>query len=192
MVYGYAGFQDSNVALLKQVLAMRRAVLADDNPAIGRTLYNLANADYLTGDHAAAEPLFEEALVRMRRVYGPDHPDVVWATGAMGRNLYYLGRRADAERSLRWALDVKDPNGRLVGRDFTMIARVMVTLLLDQRRYAEAEPFALRVLAIRDSLADTLAWKSAEQLATLYDGWGKPARAAEYRKRVQRGGGPAR
>jgi eukaryotic-like serine/threonine-protein kinase len=184
MIYGYAGFQDSNAALLKQVLAMRRALLADDNPAIGRTLYNLANADYSRADYAAAEPLFEEALVRMRRAYGAEHPDVVWTTAAMGRNEYYLGRRADAERHMRWALDVKDPNARLAGRDLTLIGPAMVSLLMDQRRWAEAEPVALRVLAIRDSLADTLAGKAAAQLATLYDGWGKPERAAEYRRRA--------
>ena len=111
MIFDYAGFPDSNIALLTQVLAMRRAVLADDNPAIGRTLYNLAIADYRRSDYAAAEPRFEEAVARMRRVYGAEHPDVVWATAAMGRNQYYLGRRADAERNMRWALDVKDPDG---------------------------------------------------------------------------------
>jgi eukaryotic-like serine/threonine-protein kinase len=183
MIYGYAGFPDSNTALLKQVLAMRRAVLADDNPAIGRTLYNLANADYLKGDYAAAEPLFEEALARMRRGYGPKHPDVVWTTAALGRNQYRLGRRADAERNLRWALEVKDPNARLAGRDLTLIGPVMVSLLMDQRRWAEAEPLALRVLAIRDSLADTLARQSAAQLVALYEGWGKMEKAAEYRRR---------
>jgi serine/threonine protein kinase len=185
MIYGYAGFQDSNAALLDQVLAMRRAVLADDNPAIGRTLYNLATVNYLRKDYAAAEPLFEEALARMRRVYGPEHPDVVWATAAMGRNQYRLGRRADAERNMRWALDVKDPNGRIAGRDFTLIGPAMVSLLMDERRWAEAEPLALRVLAIRDSLADTLVRQTAAQLVTLYEGWGKPERAAEYRRRAR-------
>ena len=57
---------------------------------------------------------------------------------------------------------------------------------MDPRRYEEAEPFALRVPAIRDSTADTLASKSAAQLAELYEGWGKPERAAEYRGRAVR------
>jgi tetratricopeptide (TPR) repeat protein len=183
-VYGYAGHMDSNAAFLKRVLAMRRAVLADDNPAIGRTLFNLAYAEYVKRDYAAAEPVFEEAVARMRRVYGPEHPDVVWATAAMGRNQYRLGRRADAERTLRWALEVKDPQGRLAGRELTLIAPVMVSLLMEQRRWAEAEPLALRVLAIRDSLADSTARASAEQLAELYKGWGKADKEAEYRRRA--------
>ncbi len=184
MIYDLAGFPDSNTAVLAQVLAMRRAVLGDDNPAVGRTLYNLATADSRRKDYAAAEPLYEEAVERMRKVYGPEHTDVVWATAAMGRNQYRLGRRADAERNMRWALDVKDANARIEGRDFTIIAPSLVSLLMDDHRWAEAEPLALRVLAIRDSLADSLVRESAEQLAALYEGWGKPDRAAKFRERA--------
>ena len=62
----------------------------------------------------------------------------------------------------------------------------MVSLLLEERRWAEAEPLALRVLAIRDSLADTFARQAAVQLAALYEGWGKADRAAAYRQRAGR------
>ncbi len=185
LVYSEGGFPDSNAAVLKQALAMRRAVLADDNPAIGRSLFNLATVEYIRGAYAAAEPVFEEAITLMRRAYGPEHTDVVWATASLGRNQYRLGRRAEAERNLRWALNVKDPDGRLVAQDFARIAPTMVSLLMDQRRWGEAEPVALRVLAIRDSMADTLARQAAGQLAVLYEGWGKVDRAAEYRRRAE-------
>ncbi|MBA3498078.1 MAG: tetratricopeptide repeat protein [Gemmatimonadales bacterium] len=181
-VYFTSGFYDSNTVLLKQALAMRRAVLADDNPAIGRSLFNVASTEYAQGNYAAAQPLFEEALVRMRRALGPEHTDVVWATASLGRNQALLGRKVEAERNLRWALNVKDPDGRLGPQDFARIAGAMVTLLVDGRRWAEAEPLALRVLAIRDSMGDTLARKAAAQLAVLYEGWGKADRAGEYRR----------
>ncbi len=180
LVYDAAGFRDSNSAVLQQVLRMRRAVLADDNPAIGRTLFNLAVAQFVRGEHAAAEPLYREALDRMRRAYGPEHIDVVWATASLGRNEYRLGRLAEAERNLRWALEVDTPDGKLLPPDFARMAAAMVSLLMDQRRWAEAEPLALRVLAIRDSMRDTLARSAAAQVAELYRGWGKPERAAEY------------
>ena len=118
----------------------------------------------------------------MRKVYGPEHPDVVWATAALGRNQFRLGRVADGERNMRWALDVKDPNGKLSPRDITMIGPAMTSLLMQQRRWADAEPLALQVLHFRDSLGDTLASAAAAQLDTLYTGWGKPGRAAEYRR----------
>ena len=182
LVYFTSGFTDSNTAMLKQALAMRRAVLADDNPAIGRTLFNIAVTEYVSGNYAAAEPLYEEAVVRLRRALGPEHTDVVWATGSLGRNQALVGRTAEAERNLRWALGVKDPDGRLAPQDFTRMGSALVTLLLSQRRYADAEPIALRVLAVRDSMADTLARKTAAQLVALYEGWGKADRAAEYRR----------
>jgi hypothetical protein len=70
------------------------------------------------------------------------------------------------------------------GRELTLIAPVMVSLLMEQRRWAEAEPLALRVLAIRDSMADSTARASAEQLAELYKGWAKADKEAEYRTRA--------
>ncbi|HEY7481129.1 MAG TPA: serine/threonine-protein kinase [Gemmatimonadales bacterium] len=183
-VYGLNGSLDSGAAVLKQVLAMRRAVLADDNPAIGRTLFNVAVSEYQRRNYAAAGPLYQEALARMRRAYGPEHTDVVWATASLGRNQYYLGRRAEAERNLRWALEVDDRDGRLAPADFAKMAPFMVSLLMDQRRWVPAEPLALRVLAIRDSLKDPLARDAAAQLAELYKKWGRPERAAEYRRRA--------
>ena len=85
LVYGYGGFEDSNVVVLKQALAMRKAVLADDNPAIWLSLFNLGTLEYQRKAYAQAEPLLEEGLARMRRADGEEHPDVVWATAALGR-----------------------------------------------------------------------------------------------------------
>ena len=44
------------------------------------------------GRTARPSRCYEEALLRMRRAYGPEHPDVVYATGWLGRNQFYLGR----------------------------------------------------------------------------------------------------
>ncbi len=86
---------------------------------------------------------------------------------------------------MRWALDVKDRNGKLGPREITLIGPTMTSLLMQQRRWAEAEPLALRVLHLRDSLGDTLAAAAAAQLDTLYTGWGKADRVAAYRRRVR-------
>ncbi|HUR93765.1 MAG TPA: serine/threonine-protein kinase [Gemmatimonadales bacterium] len=187
-VYDHAGFGDSAKMMVRQVLAMRRALLADDNPAIGRTLFNLASLEYNARSYRAAEPLFEEALLRMRRAYGPEHPDVVYATGSMGRNQYYLGRAAEAERNLRWALGVRDASGRVDPTDSVRFGRILVPLMVEQRRWKEAEPLALRVFAIQDSLKDTLARVTAADLAKIYDATGQRERAESYRARVLAGG----
>jgi tetratricopeptide (TPR) repeat protein len=183
-VYDQAGFGDSAKMMVRQVLAMRRAVLADDNPAIGRTLFNLASLEYNERSYAAAEPLYEEAVARMRRAYGPEHPDVVYATGSLGRNQYYTGRKAEGERNMRWALSVTNPTSRPTAIDTMRFGRILVALLVDQRRWPEAEPIALRVLALQDSSKDTLAAATAGRLATIYDATGRPELAARYRARA--------
>jgi eukaryotic-like serine/threonine-protein kinase len=183
-VYDQAGFGDSAKIMVKQVLAMRRALLADDNPAIGRTLFNLASLEYTERSYRAAEPLYEEALMRMRRAYGPEHPDVVFATGSLGRNQFYLGRVAEAERNLRWALSVTNPTSAPTPVDTARFGRILVPLLVDQRRWKDAEPLALRVLAIQDSLKDTLARITAGHLATIYGATGRPELAARSRQRA--------
>ncbi|MFL5493824.1 MAG: tetratricopeptide repeat protein [Gemmatimonadales bacterium] len=182
-VYFEAGRYDDDVAVLKQTLAIRRAMLPDNHQAIGRTLFNIGATLEEKGDLAAAEPLYEEAHTRLRRALGATHPDVVLATWVLGRNQYKLGRRAQAEANLRAALAVHDPDGRLQPSDYGRVASVLVSLLIDQRRYAEAEPVGLRVLAVRDSLADsTKAMESRAQLVKLYQEWGKPDRAAKFRQ----------
>jgi eukaryotic-like serine/threonine-protein kinase len=179
-VYDQAGFGDSAMIMVKQVLAMRRAVLADDNPAIGRTLFNLASLEHDAGAYRAAEPHYEEALVRMRRAYGPEHPDVVFATGWLGRNQFYTGQRTEAERNIRWALSVNDPNA-VSAKDTVRFGRFLVTMLVDQRRWREAEPLATRVFAIQDSTRDSLARVTAGQIAAIYEGMGERERAEQWR-----------
>jgi hypothetical protein len=63
---------------------------------------------------------------------------------------------------------------------------VLVPLLVDQRRWKDAEPLALRVFAIQDSLKDTLSRTTAQHLATIYDGLGKAEVAAGYRRRAMK------
>jgi hypothetical protein len=80
---------------------------------------------------------------------------------------------------------VQDPVGRLPSWEYPRATASLAALLIDERRYAEAEPLALRVLAVRDSAADTLARQALAQLVKLYQGWGKEDRAEEYRRRLQ-------
>jgi hypothetical protein len=65
---------------------------------------------------------------------------------------------------------VTDPNGRLEPAFYARYGRILVSLLVEQRRWAEAEPLAVRVLAIQDSLQDTLARVTREQLAKIRSG----------------------
>jgi len=61
--------------------------------------------------------------------------------------------------------------------------RVLVTMLVDQQRWKEAEPLAVRVLAIEDSLKeDSLGRVAAGQRARIYAGRGEEAGALTRRR----------
>jgi hypothetical protein len=62
--------------------------------------------------------------------------------------------------------------------------RFLVTMLVDQRRWREAEPLALRVFAIQDSTRDSLARVTAGQLAAIYEATGSSERAEQWRGRL--------
>jgi hypothetical protein len=57
-------------------------------------------------------------------------------------------------------------------------------LLVGQRRWKDAEPLALRVFTIQDSLQDTLARVTAGDLARIYEATGRKERAEQYRARL--------
>jgi hypothetical protein len=79
--------------------------------------------------------------------------------------------------AIRWALSVTAPNGAPGPVDSARFGRILVTMLVDQRRWKDAEPLAVRVLAIQDSLQDTLARVTVGQLARSYEATGERARA---------------
>jgi hypothetical protein len=81
---------------------------------------------------------------------------------------------------------VTSPAGAASPVDTARFGRILVPLLVDQRRWKEAEPLALRVFAIQDSLKDTLALVTAQHLATIYGGLGKAEDAAGYRRRAMK------
>jgi tetratricopeptide (TPR) repeat protein len=181
-VYFEAQRYDLDLVVLAQTLAIRRAMLSDDNPAIGRTTFNIASVLRAKGDLAAALPMYRDAQARLRRALEPTHPDVLVATAMVGRTLYELGRRTEAEAQLRAALAVQGRDRGLPSWAYVRAASTLAGLLIDERRYAEAEPLALRVLALRDSTGDTLAKVARAQVVKLYEGWGKVERAADYRE----------
>ena len=121
----------------------------------------------------------------MRRAYGPEHPDVVYATGSLGRNQYYLGRSAEAERNLRWALSVTDPDGAPIARGYGALRPDPGGVAGGPAAVEGSGAARAQGLAIQDSLKDTLARVTAGHLATIYDATGRAELAAGYRQRAE-------
>jgi hypothetical protein len=88
---------------------------------------------------------------------------------------------------MRDALALADRTQGLSPEAYATLIGGLADVLIDQRRYPDAEPYALKALAIRDSLAgpdaavNGMVKMSRDQLVKLYEGWGKMEKAASYR-----------
>ncbi|MCH8146654.1 MAG: serine/threonine protein kinase [Planctomycetes bacterium] len=141
------------------------------------------------GRHDEAEPLFREALALRRESLGEVHPDVSLCLDNLGSFLLTRDRLEEAEPILREGLEIRR---ELFGDGHVNLATSLENLgLLFQRKgdYGEAESLLLEVLRIRERAhganhPDTQ--KTMNGVIDLYEAWGRPEKADEYRARVPR------
>src|SRR5207253_7893014 len=98
---------DQTAKNLEVVLAMRRKALGDDWEPVARTLANTATVYMMSGNLEAAGRTYPEAVERLSRKLGPDHPDVAHVRTGMGENLIKQKKYAQAEPVLLRALEVR-------------------------------------------------------------------------------------
>jgi tetratricopeptide (TPR) repeat protein len=107
------------------------------------------------------------------------------ALGWTGRALLSQGRHADAEAVLRECLALRRERMPDHQRSY-VVQSYLGESLIGQRKYAEAEPLlveAARKMAESGVAAETQAW-ARQRVADLYEAWGRPEQAAEWRAPV--------
>jgi hypothetical protein len=98
------------------VLASRRRALGDDSEPVARTLANFATVQKISGNLAAAEKTYPEAIERLTKKLGPDHPDVGLVLLGYGDTLRLQKKFAEAEAPmLRAAAILSKANGEEAG-----------------------------------------------------------------------------
>ena len=97
---------DKTAALLETVLASRRRALGDDSEPVARTFANVATVHKLAGNLPAAEKAYPEALERLTKKLGPEHPDVGLTLLGYGDTLRMEKKYAEAEAPLRRAVEI--------------------------------------------------------------------------------------
>jgi len=117
-------------------------------------------------------------------ISGADHSEIATVIRNQAAARERRGDLAGAESLYRESLS---RNLRLLGEKNAATATAAAALgkvLLTQRRFGEAEAELMRARTIREQAlgpAAPLTVRTIEDLATLYDGWGKPERAAAVR-----------
>ena len=141
------------------------------------------------GRFAEAEPIAQEVLDGSRRLLGDEHPDVLLNMHNLATIHDGLGRKREAEQLY---LDTLDGERRVLGEahpSTVITAARLATMYKVEGRFADAETLLLGVvgaftiqglpLNAQGSRVDI-----AGQLVELYDAWGRPGKAAEWRAKA--------
>ena len=183
-LYDKQGRLEEAERLHAQTLAIRRRKLGDDHPDTLSSMNNLGVVLQKQGRHEEAETLLSGALAARRRVLGAEHPYTFLSLHNLADLRKSQKRLDEAEALYREAFENRqrklgENHGDTLG-SLQELARALIAL----KRFAEAEPLARENLErcrkarsrARNDTADAV-----QLLVELYQAWGKPERAAEYR-----------
>jgi tetratricopeptide (TPR) repeat protein len=105
---------------LRTALTLQTALYGDSNPAVARTLKDLARAVADDGNLNTAIPMMQRAVAMQRQLRGNEpHPDLAEVLNDMGTLLWQRGDSAEAEKFYRESLAM---NRRLLGEKHPEIA----------------------------------------------------------------------
>jgi eukaryotic-like serine/threonine-protein kinase len=163
-----------------------RAALGEENDLTCIVRVNGARALTQLGRLEEAEREYRDILAIRRRTLPATHLHVAVTLEALANT---LNRREKFSEALPFALEARDLYSRSEAGDVWRSAshgRVLGSTLTGLERYAEAEQVLLdsfRVLNEKRGATHRTTLSAAQKLATLYQAWGKPDRAREWKAR---------
>ena len=191
VLYRYEGNYAGAEPLFKEALAGQMRVLGAEHIHTLATMNELAENYRAQGNYAGAEEFFAKALEGRRRVLPPAHPDTTSVMASLGAVKVHQGKTAEAELLLREALDRYEKTAPESWARFETQCMLGASLA-GKADYVRAETL---LLAGYDRL---MRWKGVvpvdggraleqggQWLVGMYEKWGKPEKAAEWRDRLR-------
>jgi len=187
-ILGNLGNHLEGLQQLREILATERQVLGASYIYTRVTMLQLAKLLNELGQHEEAEQLCLEGAEASERLSGEEHWITLSFLGELATAQSGLGRLHEAERTLRRVEEIFQQKPSSTDVPFRSehqcrYGQCLATL----GRYAEAEAQLL-------AACEEEAWmrgedhpntrRCLERLAALYEAWGQPERAAEYRARL--------
>jgi len=168
---------------------LRRRVQGEEHPETLLSVLNLARLYREQGNYQQAEAIYGKVLEAQRRTRGEEHPETTGTRLSLGAALVEQRKFSDAEPLLRAAASAYAKTSPGNWQRFNSQS-LLGASLAGQKKYAEAEPLLVSgfegLMRHKASVAaqDPPALERARQWITrLYQEWGKPERAAEWRDR---------
>ncbi len=180
---------DEAEPLFTKVLEIGRRVLGEEHPVMWRSMHGVAFLYANRGLYEKAEQLCLKSLEIGRRVDGEGHPDVLDSMNNLAFHMYKnQGRYDEAERLLVKALET---SRRLLGGEHPRTLYFMTNLgalYRDQGQYKEAERMLVKVVETSRHALGQQHWSQPNYptnlLIELYEAWGKPEKAEEWRAKL--------
>jgi hypothetical protein len=145
-----------------------------------------------TGRSVLAEPLFRDALEQARGRFGPTNPQTAGIMASWGLSLIQRDKWTEAEPVLRECLAIRERNEPDEWATFNTRS-LLGGSLLGQAKYVEAEALIVEGyegLKAREARipppGKPRLTEAAERVVKLYEAWGKPDKAAEWRAKLSK------
>jgi len=135
-----------------------------------------------------AETLGRRCLELRQRGLGNEHPETLEAMGLLARVYSKQGHYEEAELLYK---TVQETQRRLETQYDKVLRQLegLAALYVEQARYGEAEPLLLQEFQRRENQfgpEHPYTIDMLNQLVSLYEAWGKPEKAAQWRKKLPR------
>jgi tetratricopeptide (TPR) repeat protein len=190
-VYRQQGMYAQAEALFSQTLEIRRRVLGPEHPETLKTLSDFASMYQREGKYHLAATQAAQALAGRRHALGSEHPDTMASAADLALAYQSQGKFAESKALAREALEFdrkKQPDDWQRFRAESLLGASWA----GQKKYVEAERLLLEgyqgMLARKDRI-DVPDWyqldRAREWIIQLYQAWGKPEKAAEWREKLK-------
>ena len=173
-------------------LEARRRVLGEEHPDVLSTMLNLAGTYSRQGNYSQAEPLALKVVEIRRRVLGAQSVGTTEALVIVSLIQFDQRKYADAERTIREALNGYEKARTDDWRPHRARALLGATLA-GQGRYTDAEPLLVSGHEGMTSRYATIPFenrlvlnRSGGWIVQLYRDWGRPDKAAEWSEKLRR------
>jgi tetratricopeptide (TPR) repeat protein len=171
----------------RQLVADCRVVLGPEHPNRLQAIYSLARVLHERGKCKEAEKLGREVLRLRRKVLPANHPSTALSLALVGAMLLDAGKVPEAVVSFREALAIQRkalPKGNVQTAE---TENLLGACLGRQGNFRKAEPLLLgsySVLARHPGVSPRHKRAACQRIIKLYEAWGKPAKAAQWRRRL--------
>jgi tetratricopeptide (TPR) repeat protein len=177
--------------LLVRWLEVGRRVKGEEHLDTLHVMEDLADLYYAQRDYSRAEPLLVRGLEISRRVRGEKHHERLLLMHNLGVVYHQEGELTKAEPLLRESLKFFEQNEANNWTTFNTKS-LLGGSLLGQKKYGEAEPLLLagyEGMRQREGTIPPIDRKvrlaeAIERLVQLYEAWGQPEKAGEWRAKL--------